>query len=232
MIVRVSGQQDHEHDRSRWIQVTLIAVYGALILACWAYRERLAALAPSLYGVNPTALVVLLGGYPIFRSAISALFKFKISADLAVAIAAAAALAIGEYLAAAEVIFIMLVGGALEDLALGRTERSIRQIVEMLPRKARVRRDGTECEVPLEHVRTGDILIVRPGERIPADGKIISGRASISEATITGEPLPADKGPGNGVKRRSNAGDRSGRHRDGRCDHRTHAREDAARGQG
>jgi HflK protein len=196
----VSGQHDpsHEH-RPQWVQFALIGMYGVVVLLCWVYRDWLAGVSKSLYGVSPLVVLVLLGGYRIFYSAVSELLRLRISADLAVAIAAIAALAIGQNFAAAEVIFIMLVGGALEGVAVDRTERSIRRIVEMAPETARVRRDGVEEDVPVGHVRPGDIVVIRPGERVPVDGVVVSGRSSVNEATITGEPLAASKTVGDEV---------------------------------
>jgi len=190
----VSGPSDQAHERRpQWVHFALIGVYGALVLLSWFCRGWLAGVSKSLYGVSPIVVLVLIGGYGIFHSAIRELLRLRISADLAVAIAAIAALAIGESFAAAEVIFIMLVGGALEELAVDRTERSIRRLIEAAPRTARVRRDGEEDDVPVDQVMAGDIVVVRPGERIPVDGTVIAGRSSVNEATITGEPMAVSK---------------------------------------
>ena len=105
----------------------------------------------------------------------------------------------GEYLAAAEAMFIMLVGEGLESYAATRTKAAIQRFVETMPHHARLLRDGVEVEVDVEDLQPGDMIAVRAGERIAADGVIAQGQSSIEESTITGEPLPRDKGPGDEV---------------------------------
>ncbi|MGA2735818.1 MAG: FtsH protease activity modulator HflK [Bryobacteraceae bacterium] len=150
-------------------------------------------------GIDTAAILTLIAGYRIFFTAISGLLQRKISADLAICIAVIAALASGQYLAAAEAMFIMLIGEALEGYAAGRTHAAIHNFVEQLPRHARVLRDGAEIEIDAAQLVAGDIVLVRPGERIPADGVIHFGASSIDESTITGEPLPRDKSAGDDV---------------------------------
>ena len=150
-------------------------------------------------GIDTAAIVTLIAGYRTFFTAISELLRRKLSADLAICVAVIAALASGQYLAAAEAMFIMLIGEALEGYAAGRTHAAIQRFVEQLPRHARVIRDGEEIEIDAAQLVPGDIVLVRPGERIPADGVIFHGASSIDESTITGEPLPRDKSAGDEV---------------------------------
>ena len=95
--------------------------------------------------------------------------------------------------------FIMLVGEGLESYAATRTKAAIQRFVETMPHHARLLRDGIEVEVDVEDLQPGDMIAVRAGERIAADGVIAQGQSSIEESTITGEPLPRDKGPGDEV---------------------------------
>src|SRR5579871_3057784 len=150
-------------------------------------------------GIDTAAILTLIAGYRTFFTAISGLLQRKISADLAICVAVIAALASGQYVAAAEAMFIMLIGEALEGYAAGRTHAAIQRFVEQMPRHARVLRDGIETEVDAAQLLPGDAVLVRPGERIPADGVISHGASSIDESTITGEPLPRDKGVGDEV---------------------------------
>ncbi len=150
-------------------------------------------------GIDTAAILTLIAGYRTFFTAISGLLQRKISADLAICIAVIAALASGQYLAAAEAMFIMLIGEALEGYAAGRTHAAIQRFVEQLPRHARVVRNGVEMEIDAAQLVPGDIVLVRAGERIPADGVIEHGASSIDESTITGEPLPRDKSAGEEV---------------------------------
>ena len=160
---------------------------------------NLAGVFKTIFGIDTAAILTVLAGYRIFYNAISALLEKKISADLAICIAVVAALLAGEYLAAAEAMFIMLIGEGLEGYAAGRTAAAIHRFVEQLPRRARLLRDGQEIEVDAESLAEGDSILVRAGERIPADGRILQGDSSIDESTITGESLPRDKAAGDEV---------------------------------
>jgi Cu+-exporting ATPase len=153
----------------------------------------------TVFGFDTAVFITLLAGYKTFYNSISALLEKRISADVALCVAVIAALSVGEYLAAAEAMFIVLVGEGLESYAAGRTEAAIRRFVEQLPRRARVVRDGREEEVDAALLVPGDLIAVRAGERIAADGTIEQGASSIDESSVTGEPLPSDKGRGDEV---------------------------------
>ena len=101
--------------------------------------------------------------------------------------------------AAATIVTLILLGTWLEVRAKGRTGEAIRALLGLRPDAARVRRGGTEVEVPLADVRVGDVVVVRPGERVPVDGEVIEGRSAIDESMLTGESMPVEKGPGDGV---------------------------------
>ncbi len=161
----------------------------------------------SVYDFDLAMLLALVGGFPTYLGAISGLVRRKITADLAVSLAAAAALWVGWrgadpsswFLVAAEVIFIMLVGESLEDFAIGRTRSGIASLLELRPHTARVRRGDHEHEVHLPEIRPDDIVIVRPGDRIPVDGRVASGTSWIDQSPITGESLPVEKTSGDEV---------------------------------
>jgi Cu+-exporting ATPase len=160
---------------------------------------NLAGVFKTVFGIDTAAIITVLAGYRIFYNSISALLEKQISADLAICIAVIAALTVGEYLAAAEAMFIMLLGEGLEAYAAGRTEAAIHRFVEQLPRRARRVRDGEVEEVDAGSLAEGDLIEVRAGERIPADGVITQGVSEIDESTITGEPLPREKQAGGEV---------------------------------
>lgn len=177
--------------------ILFTATVGVLLLLNWLGTFT------HLFGIDTAILLALFGGYKIYYNAISALFERRISADLAIVVAIGAALAIGENIAAAEAVFVMLIGEGLEEFASRRTRTAIERLIQLAPKTARIRvsdHNGLqEKEVRIEEVRERDIVIVRPGERIPVDGGIVTGRSSINEAPITGESLPVDKGLGDGV---------------------------------
>ena len=93
------------------------------------------------------------------------------------------------------IIGLVLVGNTLEARAKGHTALALRKLVQMQPKTARVLRGDMEVDVPLEAIHPGDLILVRPGERIPTDGEVVSGRSSVDESMLTGESLPVDKGP-------------------------------------
>jgi Cu+-exporting ATPase len=151
--------------------------------------------------------LALIGGFPTYSGALSGLLRRKITAELAVSLAAMAALWVGWrgndpsswFLVAAEVIFIMLVGESLEDFAIGRTRSGIAGLLELRPHTARVRREDHEVEVHVPDIRPDDVVIVRPGDRIPVDGRIVSGGSWVDQSPITGEPVPLEKALGDEV---------------------------------
>jgi Cu+-exporting ATPase len=100
---------------------------------------------------------------------------------------------------AAVVIALVVLGQALEVRAKGRTSAAIKKLLDLQAKTARVVRDGQEIDIPVEEVLVGDVIVVRPGEKIPVDGVVIEGRSSVDESMITGEPIPVEKNPGDEV---------------------------------
>jgi len=188
----------HDHLQAskpeRWLLYGLFtAAVGLFLLLNWL------GIFTTIFGIDTAILPTLIGGYNIYYKAISALFEKRITADLAIVLAIGAALAIGEYVAAAEAVFIMLIGEGLEEFASGRTRAAIEKLIDLSPKTARIKVGDAEREVAAEEVQVNDIVIVRPGERIPVDGVIVVGHSSINEAPITGESLPVDKWTGESV---------------------------------
>jgi len=116
-------------------------------------------------------------------------------------VAAAGAATLGAWAEGALLLFLFSIGHALEGYAMGRAKRAIEELSELAPRTARVRRNGNETEIPVEELIIGDIVVVKPDERVPADGFVILGESSVNQAPITGESVPVDKQPVNDVKR-------------------------------
>jgi Cu+-exporting ATPase len=105
----------------------------------------------------------------------------------------------GYFETAAVIITLIRVGKYLEATAKGRTGEAIRKLMSLRPKQARVLRDGVEVEIPSADVQVGDMVVVRPGEKFPVDGVIIEGRSAADESMLTGESMPVEKGPGDGV---------------------------------
>lgn len=145
-------------------------------------------------------VAIILCGVPIIIKAIIALIKeHDIKADVLVSIALIGSVFIKEYFAAGEVAFIMAIGGLLEDYTSARARAGIEKLVKIMPRTARVIRDGKETIIPSEEVKIGETIIVIAGETIPVDGVITKGETSINQASMTGESLPVDKKIGDDV---------------------------------
>jgi heavy metal translocating P-type ATPase len=139
------------------------------------------------------------GGYPIWREALGALRERRMTMELSMSIAIVAAMAIGEFFTAAVIVLFVLVAEVLEGLTVGRGRRALRRLVDLLPRNAVVRRDGKDVEVSADGLTAGDLVIVKPGARIPVDGVVAGGHSFVDQATITGESMPVEKVPGGQV---------------------------------
>lgn len=103
------------------------------------------------------------------------------------------------YDTAAVIIALILLGRLLEARAKGQTSEAIRKLMGLRAKTARVVRDGQEVDIPVEEVRVGDVVVVRPGEKVPVDGRIIEGYSTLDESMVTGESMPVDKGVGDEV---------------------------------
>jgi len=150
----------------------------------------------------PTAFAIaslVIGGYPILKNALKALLIPDLNVDTLVSIAAIAATSVGAYQEAATVLFIMLLGEFLENQTVGKARKAISSLIQLSPKTAWVRKGDQEVQVPIEEVKAQEVVIVKPGERIPVDGKIVSGCGSINQSTLTGESIPVEKGLGDRV---------------------------------
>jgi Zn2+/Cd2+-exporting ATPase len=135
----------------------------------------------------------LVGSVYIWWSAIQGIRARDFTADIPVSFATAAALIIGQYSAAAVVAVLLLLGGMLEEFVSARAGNALDELSKLLPDRVTVRRDGEDLVVPLEEVLSGDLVLIRSGDRIPIDGTISLGAASVNQAAITGESLPVEK---------------------------------------
>lgn len=143
--------------------------------------------------------IVLAAGFPIYRNVLRAALNRQILSHTLMTLGVIAALAIGEWVTALIVAVFMRVGDYVEGFTTERARRSLKERSALAPKTARVEQMGLELELPISRVKVGDIVIVRPGEKIPVDGEIISGHAAIDTSTITGEAMPVDVTAGNHV---------------------------------
>jgi Cd2+/Zn2+-exporting ATPase len=141
----------------------------------------------------------LVGSAYIWFSAVQGIRERDFTADIPVSLATTAAIAIGQFSAAAVVAVLLLVGGLLEEFVAARAGRALDALEALLPDVVMVRREGHEVPLALADVLVGDMVVVRPGERIAVDGEVRSGGGSVDEAAITGESVPVEKRAGDAV---------------------------------
>jgi heavy metal translocating P-type ATPase len=168
-----------------------------LIITSWALSFY--EIVPFYMSGGIALAATLFGGYTRFVSGFRDMYHRKITVNVFVTVALIATMAVGQFLSAALIVFIMSVVGAFESYTLDKTKKNIRNLLNFAPKMANVRR-GTEVITMLAvEVQTGDIVIIRPGERIPVDGIVVTGASSVNQAPITGESVPVEKTVGNEV---------------------------------
>ena len=186
---------DHEHTLLP-IQVTLA---GVLFIVNSFVLDRFYG-SDSMLSAMSALIGALIMGVPIVWTSIKDLFKGILSINELVTLAVMAAFASGNYQTAGIVAFFMLLGEIIEMRTADGARKSIESLIKLAPTKARrLLKDGTEEEVPVSMLQIGDVVRVRPGDNVSADGVIVSGQGSFNQANITGESLPVDKKPGDEV---------------------------------
>ena len=174
----------------------LVLLTGALLAAAWVVTVFLSA----EIGAWAFVLACLIGVAPVARRAWAALrLGEPFTIEGLMTIAAVGALAIGAAEEAALVVFLFAVGEALEGVAAGKARDGIRALAALVPKTALLEVDGQAREVPAGTLRPGQVVLVRPGDRVPADGEILEGVSGLDESPVTGESAPRSKGPGEPV---------------------------------
>lgn len=151
--------------------------------------------APAIVSTSLYLGAYFFGGFYTLREAIDSLKLRRFEIDTLMLVAAAGAAALGEFAEGALLLFLFSLGHALEHYAMGRAKRAIEALAELAPQTAIIRRGAATQEVPVEALVIGDIVIVKPNERLPADGFVIEGTSSVNQAPVTGESVPVDKQP-------------------------------------
>ena len=196
---RATGEEAEEHEPERLWEVRELqfaAVSGVLLLAAWI---------TSLAGGPATAVTVLkwlallAGAYTFVPSTLRRLVKGKIGVGTLMTIAAVGAVILGEVGEAAMLAFLFSISEGLEEYSLARTRRGLRALLSLVPDEATVLRDGVEIVVAPAELRVGDVMVVKPGERVATDGVIREGRTALDVSAITGESVPVEAGPGSEV---------------------------------
>jgi len=146
------------------------------------------------------ALAILLGGWRVFYGVLRAARRGQVTSHTLMTAGVIASIAISQWTTAALIVFFMRFADWLEDLTTERSRQALKQLTALQPATAHVLRDGREYEVPVTEVRVDEVVVVRSGERIPVDGRVIEGEAPVDQAPITGESVPVDKAPGDAVR--------------------------------
>ncbi len=172
--------------------ISLLFLVAGLIVEHATTLPRGAAVA--LYAIS-----IVAGGYEGALSAIPMLRRGVLDIDFLMIVSALGAAYIGHWAEGATLLFLFSLSGALETFAMDRTRHAIEKLMELRPKEATVRRDGQEVRVPVEALRVGEEVIVRPGEAIPIDGVVVEGISAVDQSPITGESVPVTKRPGDPV---------------------------------
>lgn len=181
----------HEGEEGGFGELGFAIACGASLAIGFAL-ERLTAVPPAV----PFGLYVLayaLGGFFTLRDAVHSLRHGRFEIDTLMLVAAAGAAILGQWAEGALLLFLFSMGHALEHYAMGRARRAIEALAELAPTTALVRRGDDTRTIPVEELALGDAVIVKPNERLPADGFLVLGQTSVDQAPVTGESVPVDK---------------------------------------
>jgi Zn2+/Cd2+-exporting ATPase len=154
---------------------------------------------PAVARVGAYLAAIAVGGVPIFRAALAGLRARHMDMNVLMSAATVGAVAIGQWAEAASVVVLFGAGNALQVYAIDRTRGAVRALVRLAPNEVLVRRGGSEMGVPSDEVEVGETVIVRPGERLAVDGRVVEGSSTVDEAPVTGESVPVEKGSGDTV---------------------------------
>ncbi|APO88098.1 MULTISPECIES: heavy metal translocating P-type ATPase [Marivivens] len=191
-----AAEQPQEAPTPSWYQTAkgqLVIGTGALLAAAWASRFAF----PADIAHWAFILATLIGLVPVAQRAFAmARARMPFTIEMLMTIAAGGALVIGEAEEAALVVFLFAVGELLEGVAAGKARDSIRALSKLVPKTAQLEVGGKIREVPAERLQVGQVVQVRPGDRVPCDGEVIDGTSGVDESPVTGESVPSLKEPG------------------------------------
>jgi Cd2+/Zn2+-exporting ATPase/Cu+-exporting ATPase len=184
--------EDHEHENPlNWKEIARVLFVGVAASSMWFLGRS-----SNPYITAIGVICALVGGFPIFHEAYENIIERRMTMELSMAIAIVAALAIREIFTALVITLFVLVAEILEGLTVGRGRKAIQHLVDLLPRTATVRRHGVWIELEIVQISTEDVVLVKPGGRIPVDGVVVGGHSFVDQAPITGESMPVEKHSG------------------------------------
>jgi heavy metal translocating P-type ATPase len=183
----------HEHEDEHahalnWLEIARVLFVGAAAAAFWFLGGT-----TSPYVTIAGVICALVGGFPIYAEAWENITQRRMTMELSMAIAIVAALAIREIFTALIITMFVLAAEILEGLTVGRGRRAIQRLIDLLPKVATVRTAAGWSDLGIDQVHTDDIVLVRPGSRIPVDGTVAGGHSFVDQAAITGESMAVEK---------------------------------------
>jgi len=185
--------EDLSRQVGRFTALIFVTVLFVIIAGEWlGLFDDLADRVPLIIGL----LLVIAAGFPIFRNVVRATWRREIISHTLMTLGVVAALFVGEWVTALIVVFFMRVGDYIERYTTEQARQAVKSLSSLAPQTARVVWDGVEAEVPIASISIGDLVVIRPGERIPVDGEVVVGHAAVDQSAITGESMPVDVGPG------------------------------------
>jgi len=150
---------------------------------------------PRVASAIPFLAAMVAAGHPVARSSWFALRARRADMNLLMTVAAVGAIAIGQWDEGSSVLILFSIGLTLQTLTLDRTRNAIKALIALAPAEATVLRDGRDVVVPVARIEVGELVLVRPGDRVPVDGIVLRGQSALDQSTITGESVPVDAGP-------------------------------------
>ncbi len=181
-----------------WRTPRAVSVFASALLFALGLALGLLG-APEAARVGAYVAAIAVGGLPIFRAALAGIRARHLDMNVLMSAATIGGAALGEWAEAASVVVLFAAGNALQVYAIDRTRGAVRALVKLAPNEVLVRRDGSEIIVPADEVGVGETLVVRPGERLAVDGRVVEGSSAVDEAPVTGESVPVEKGAGDAV---------------------------------
>jgi Cd2+/Zn2+-exporting ATPase len=205
-ITKAGEELEHDHGSAppflpHWVQerwtLILVGLAGFFLLIGWSGETFFDM--PEKVALGFYLLAYLAGGYDIATHAIPGLLKGKFDTDVLMLAAAGGAAILGEWTEGAFLLFLFSLGHAGEHYALGKARNAINALGELMPKTAQVKRGDEIVTLPVDQIQVGDLVVVRPGDRVPVDGKVASGESTIDQSPITGESVPVSKTTGDEV---------------------------------
>ena len=181
-----------------WRTPRALSVFASVLLFALGLALTLAG-APGIARIVVYLMAIVVGGVPIFRAAIAGLKARHLDMNVLMSVATVGAVGIGQWAEAASVVVLFAAGNALQVYAIDRTRGAVRALAGLAPDEVLVRRGDSEVVVPAEDVEVEETVVVRPGERLAVDGRVVEGSSAVNEAPVTGESVPVEKGLGDEV---------------------------------